>query len=55
MNTSRIFRSIAFLLLGVILFGCAHTGAPDQELIESKGRDFTTLSRSRAVDVVAEP
>lgn len=55
MKTSRIFRSIAFLLLGVILFGCAHKGAPDQELIESKGRDFTTLSRSRAVDVVAEP
>ena len=55
MKTSRIFRSIAFLLLGVILFGCAHTGAPDQELIEGKGRDFTTLSRSKAVDVVAEP
>ena len=55
MKTSRIFRSIAFLLLAVILFGCAHTGAPDQELIESKGRDFTTLSRSKAVDVVAEP
>lgn len=54
MKTSRIFRSIAFLLLG-ILFGCAHTGAPDQDLIEGKGRDFTTLSRSKAVDVVAEP
>lgn len=55
MKTNRFFRSIAFLLLGVILFGCAHTGAPDQELIEGKGRDFTTLSRSKAVDVVAEP
>lgn len=55
MKKNQFFRSIAFLLLGVILFGCAHTGAPDQELIESKGRDFTTLSRSRAVDVVAEP
>lgn len=55
MKTSRIFRSIAFLLLGVILFGCANKGAPDQELIEGKGRDFTTLSRSKAVDVVAEP
>lgn len=55
MKTSRIFRSIAFLLLGVILFGCAHTGAPDQDLIEGKGRDFTALSRSKAVDVVAEP
>ena len=55
MKKNQFFRSIAFLLLGVILFGCAHTGAPDQELIESKGRDFTTLSRSKAVDVVAEP
>lgn len=55
MKTNRFFRSIAFLLLGVILFGCAHTGAPDQELIEGKGRDFTALSRSKAVDVVAEP
>ena len=55
MRINRTFRSIAFLLLGVILFGCAHKGAPDQEPIESKGRDFTTLSRSRAVDVVAEP
>ena len=55
MKKNQFFRSIAFLLLGVILFGCAHTGAPDQELIEGKGRDFTTLSRSRAVDVVAEP
>ena len=55
MRINRTFRSIAFLLLGVILFGCAHKGAPDQEFIESKGRDFTTLSRSRAVDVVAEP
>lgn len=49
----NLFRCIAFLLL--ILSGCAHKGAPDQELIESKGRDFTTLSRSKAVDVVAEP
>ena len=55
MKKNQFFRSIAFLLLGVILFGCAHKGAPDQELIESKGRDFTTLSRSKAVDVVAEP
>lgn len=55
MKKNQFFRSIAFLLLGVILFGCAHKGAPDQELIEGKGRDFTTLSRSRAVDVVAEP
>lgn len=55
MRNNRFFRGIAFFLLGVILFGCAHKGAPDQELIENKGRDFTTLSRSRAVDVVAEP
>lgn len=55
MRNNRFFRNIAFLFLGVILFGCGHKGAPDQELIENKGRDFTTLSRSRAVDVVAEP
>ncbi|WP_304736685.1 secretin N-terminal domain-containing protein [uncultured Desulfovibrio sp.] len=55
MRNNPFFRNIAFLFLGVILFGCAHKGAPDQELIENKGRDFTTLSRSRAVDVVAEP
>lgn len=55
MRTRLFLRSLFFILIGVILFGCAHKGAPDQELIESKGRDFTTLSRSRAVDVVAEP
>ncbi|WP_165177624.1 secretin N-terminal domain-containing protein [Desulfovibrio sp. ZJ369] len=54
MKKNHFLRSIA-LLLGVLLFGCAHKGAPDQELIEAKGRDFTTLSRSKAVDVVAEP
>lgn len=54
MKKNHFLRSIA-LLLGVLLFGCAHKGAPDQELIEAKGRDFTMLSRSRAVDVVAEP
>ncbi|WP_165072377.1 hypothetical protein, partial [Desulfovibrio sp. ZJ200] len=53
MKNPHFLRSIA-LLLGVLLFSCAHKGAPDQELIEAKGRDFTTLSRSRAVDV-AEP
>lgn len=55
MNYKRFISRLSFLLLGVLLFGCAHKGAPDQELIEGKGRDFTTLSRSRAVDVVAEP
>lgn len=55
MRTRLFLRSLFFILIGVILFGCAHKGAPDQELIESKGRDFTTLSRSKAVDVVAEP
>lgn len=56
MNCNHISRSLFLLIfLGVMLFGCAHKSAPDQELIEGKGRDFTTLSRSRAVDVVAEP
>lgn len=51
------FRHLFVLLLGVILAlsACAHKGAPEQEQIEAKGRDFTHLSRSRAVDVVAEP
>ena len=55
MKTSRIICSIMLLLLGVALVGCSHKNAPDQELIEGKGKDFTTLSRSKAVDVVAEP
>lgn len=55
MKTSRIIRTIMLLLLGVALVGCSHKNAPDQELIESKGKEFTTLSRSKAVDVVAEP
>lgn len=56
MNCNRIPRSLLLLFsLGVMLFGCAHKGAPNQEQIEAKGKDFTTLSRSKAVDVVAEP
>ena len=54
MKTNRIIRSILFLLLSIVLVACSHKGAPDQELIESKGKDFTALSRSKAVDVVAE-
>lgn len=55
MKFFNISAQTTLFLLGALFFGCAHKGAPDQELIESKGRDFTTLSRSRAVDVVAEP
>lgn len=56
MNTnSRIMRLVSALLLGVILVGCAYKGAPTHEDVEAKGREFTTLSRSKAVEVVAEP
>lgn len=50
----NFFRSIAIPLLSVILFGCAH-GAPDRQAIEARGETFAALSRSRAVEVVAEP
>lgn len=56
MNTnSRIMRLVSALLLGVILVGCSYKGAPTHEDVEAKGREFTTLSRSKAVEVVAEP
>lgn len=56
MNTnSRIMRLLFTLLLGVILVGCAYKGAPTHEDVEAKGKEFTTLSRSKAVEVVAEP
>ena len=55
MLNNRLFRAAAFLLSAVILFGCAHKGAPDRQAIEARGEAFTTLSRSRAVEVVAEP
>ncbi|WP_241160234.1 pilus assembly protein [Desulfovibrio sp. ZJ369] len=54
MHNNRLFRAAAFLLLGVILFGCAHT-APDRQAIEAKGDAFTTLSQSKAVEVVTDP
>ena len=54
MLNNRLFRTVAFLFSAVILFGCAHTG-PDRQAIEAGGEAFTTLSRSRAVEVVAEP
>ena len=54
-TTSRIMRLLSALLLGVILVGCSYKGAPTHEEVEAKGREFTTLSRSKAVEVVAEP
>ena len=43
-------------LLGVffLLSACAHKDAPTTEQIDAKGKEFTMLSRSRAVDVVKE-
>lgn len=56
MNTnSRIMRLVSILLLGVILVGCSYKGAPTHEDVEARGKEFTTLSRSKAVEVVAEP
>lgn len=56
MNTnSRIMRLVSALLLGVILVGCSYKGAPTHEDVEARGKEFTTLSRSKAVEVVAEP
>lgn len=55
MKTGKFFRSILWILPVVILFGCAHKGAPDRQTVEARGEAFTTLSRSRAVEVVAEP
>ena len=54
-TTSRIMRLLSALLLGVILVGCSYKGAPTHEDVEARGKEFTTLSRSKAVEVVAEP
>ena len=48
-------RLVSALLLGVILVGCSYKGAPTHEDVEARGKEFTTLSRSKAVEVVAEP
>lgn len=51
---SNVFRLFLSFLGVIILAGCAHN-SPSLDSIERKGKDFTTLSRSRAVEVVAEP
>ena len=51
---SWIVRLLSTLLLGVLV-GCAYKGAPTHEDVEARGKEFTTLSRSKAVEVVAEP
>ena len=48
-------RLLSALLLGVIIVGCSYKGAPTHEDVEARGKEFTTLSRSKAVEVVAEP
>lgn len=52
---SRIVRLLSALLLGVILVGCSYKGAPTHDDVEARGKEFTTLSRSKSVEVVAEP
>ena len=54
-TTSRIMRLVSILLLGVSLVGCSYKGAPTHEDVEARGKEFTTLSRSKSVEVVAEP
>lgn len=50
-----LFRALPLLLLGVCLLSCAHKGAPSQADVEAKGREFASLSQSKAVAVVSEP
>lgn len=52
---SRIVRLLSALLLGVMLVSCSYKGAPTHEDVEARGKEFTTLSRSKSVEVVAEP
>ena len=51
---TRMHRIIAALQIGALSFGCAHSGAPDRDAIEAKGKDFSALARSRAVEVSAD-
>lgn len=37
MKNTRFFHNMAVLLLGVILSGCAHKGAPTEADIERQG------------------
>ena len=55
MKNTRFFRNMAVLLLGAILSGCAHKGAPTEADIERQGEALQGLARSRAVDIVEEP
>lgn len=55
MKSKNFVRGIALVFVLVALSACAHKGAPDQASIEGKGKDFTAISRSKAVDVVVEP
>ena len=51
---TRMHRIIAALQIGALSFGCAHSGAPDRDAIEAKGKDFSALARARAVEVSAD-
>ena len=51
---TRMHRIIAALQIGALSFGCAHSGAPDRDAIEAKGKDFSALARSWAVEVSAD-
>ncbi|MCI7568959.1 MAG: pilus assembly protein [Desulfovibrio sp.] len=47
-------RVVAALIITALSFGCAHSGAPKKDAIEAKGKDFSALARSRAVEVSAD-
>lgn len=47
-------RVVAALIIAALSFGCAHSGAPKKDAIEAKGKEFSALARSRAVEVSAD-
>ena len=47
-------RVVAALIITALSFGCANSGAPKKDAIEAKGKDFSALARSRAVEVSAD-
>ena len=51
----RFVHGVSILLIATVLAGCAHKGAPLQEEIEAKGKEYAELSRSKAVDVLKSP
>ena len=51
----KLARALAAFLIGVILTACAYPGAPGKAALEDKGKEFSRLSQSKAVSVLAKP